>query len=173
MEKNNSHPIVLMADDDPDDFHLVRVALKRSGIRVDLRRVKDGEELMDYLLRREAFAETEDASPRPRLILMDLNMPLKNGWAALSEIKEDPVVSGIPVVIFSNSNDPQDVAACHHLGADGYISKPTSFQSLMDAMHVLAEYWLKEALPTLNKISVSPELQDTGDQRGVPWFVLP
>lgn len=171
MEKEDSHPIVLMADDDPDDYHLVRVAFKKSGIRVDLRRARDGEELMDYLLRQKEFAETNDTS-RPRLILLDLNMPLKNGWEALSEIKKDPVVSGIPVVIFSSSNDPQDVTACHQLGADGYISKPATFESLMDTMHLLADYWLKETLPALKEISASPGNQDTGDQDRVPWFVF-
>jgi CheY-like chemotaxis protein len=171
MEKDDSHPIVLMADDDPDDYHLVRVALKKSGIRVDLRRAKDGEELMNYLLRQKEFVETKDAF-RPRLILLDLNMPLKNGWEALSEIKENPAVSGIPVVIFSSSNDPQDVSACHHLGADGYISKPATFESLMDTVHLLADYWLKDASPALKEIPASPENQDTGDQNRVPWFVF-
>ena len=171
MEKDGSPPIVLMADDDSDDYHLVRVVLNKSGIRVDLRRAKDGEELMNYLLRQKEFVETKDAF-RPRLILMDLNMPLKNGWEALSEIKENPAVSGIPVVIFSSSNDPQDVSACHHLGADGYISKPATFESLMDTVRLLADYWLKEASPALKEIPPSPGDRDTGDQNRVPWFVF-
>ena len=171
MKKDDSHPIVIMADDDTDDYHLVSVGLKKTRIQADLRQVKDGQELMDYLLRQEESAETNDAS-WPRLILLDLNMPIKNGWETLSEIKKNPLVSVIPVVIFSSSKDPQDVDACQSLGADGYISKPASFESLMDMMHILAGYWLKESLSAFNKIPTSPGNQDTGGQIGVPWFVI-
>jgi CheY-like chemotaxis protein len=133
---------ILMADDDPDDFFLVRDAIKESGLPSDFQLVADGEELMDYLYRRGKFMNLENAS-LPCLILLDLNMPRKDGREALSEIKKDPRFRRIPIVVFTTSGSEDDIFCSYELGASSFITKPTSFDELVEVMRKLGDYWLK------------------------------
>ena len=105
---------ILMADDDPDDCLLVSKAFKTSRLCNDLRFVSDGEELMDYLYQRGKYKGTGEA-PRPGLILLDLNMPRKDGREALKEIKGDPALREIPVVVLTTSKDDEDVLKSYNL----------------------------------------------------------
>ncbi len=131
-----------MADDDADDRMLTRDALEESHLANDLRFVADGEELMDYLLHRKQFADPASA-PRPGVILLDLNMPRKDGREALAEIKAEPSLRRIPVVILTTSKAEEDVYRSYDLGANSYITKPVTFDSLVEVMRGLGRYWLE------------------------------
>src|SRR5689334_4766001 len=122
--------VILMADDDDDDRLLAQDALFESHVPSDLRFVRNGEELLDYLFHRGAYAEGVDA-PRPGLILLDLNMPLKDGREALREIKSDPDLRRIPVVVLTTSQADTDVGAIYELGANSFISKPFQFETFV------------------------------------------
>lgn len=138
---------ILMADDDADDRLLARDALDESRVANDLRFVEDGEELMDYLLRRGEYADPA-RSPRPGLILLDLNMPRKDGREALAEIKAHADLRRIPVVVLTTSRQDEDVARSYDLGANSFISKPVTFQGLVETMRALGRYWVEiVALP--------------------------
>jgi CheY-like chemotaxis protein len=104
--------------------------------------VGDGEELMDYLYRRGKFISLEN-TPLPSLILLDLNMPRKNGQEALTEIKKDPDFRRIPIVVFTTSREEKDISCSYELGASSYITKPVTFDALVEVMKALGEYWLK------------------------------
>ena len=112
--------VILMADDDADDRMLAKEALEESRVINDLRFVEDGEALMDYLCRRGKYAD-EDASPRPGLILLDLNMPKKDGREALKEIKDDPELRRIPIVVMTTSQAEEDIFRSYDLGASSFI----------------------------------------------------
>ncbi len=133
---------ILIADDDPDDRMLTRDALEESRLANDLRFVEDGEELMDYLHRRGPFALPE-ASPRPGLILLDLNMPKKDGREALREIKHDPELRQIPIIVLTTSKAEEDICRSYDLGVSSFITKPVTFESLVEIMKVLARYWFE------------------------------
>src|SRR3954470_19676247 len=125
MAKPTRPVTILMADDDPDDRELTREAFEESRVANDLRFVEDGEELLDYLKRRGKFADPA-LSPRPGLILLDLNMPKKDGREALEEIKGDPNLCTIRVVILTTSKAEEDILRSYNLGAASYITKPVT-----------------------------------------------
>jgi two-component system, response regulator len=137
--------VVLMADDDDDDLLLVRDALDQDGLKVDFRTVPDGHELMDYLNNRGKYADPESA-PSPSLILLDLNMPRKDGREVLSEIRSDPRFKSIPIVVLTTSKEEIEIARCYELGSNSYIVKPVSYEELVDTMHALVQYWFKTVL---------------------------
>jgi CheY-like chemotaxis protein len=131
---------ILSAEDDADYRLLTQRALKASRPANDLRFVEDGEELMDYLRRRGRFAEPGSA-PRPGVILLDLNLPKKDGREALEEIKRDPALRTIPVIILTTSNAEEDVIRTYNLGASSYIRKPVNMTTLVDIMSTIGHYW--------------------------------
>lgn len=132
--------VILMAEDDPDDRMLVRDALRESRLLNELHCVQDGEELMEYLEQRGRYSAS---APRPGLILLDLNMPRMDGREALQEIKANPALRRIPVVVLTTSKSEQDVLRSYDLGASSYICKPVTFQSLVDVMRDLGRYWFE------------------------------
>lgn len=143
MTKANGQPIViLMADDDADDRMLTKDALTESRVLNDLRFVEDGEELLDYLKGRGAYADRE-SSPRPGLILLDLNMPKKDGREALKEIKADPELRRIPIVVMTTSKAEEDVYRSYDLGASSFITKPVTFDRLVELMRTMGQYWVE------------------------------
>ena len=129
---------VLMADDDPEDVLLFRDAFKRSGIREELQSVSDGQELVDFL-----HAAHSADKPLPDLILLDLNMPRKDGREALAEIKGDPLLRSIPTIVLTTSSREEDVQRCYELGANSYVRKPSTFDSMVDFARILKKYWLE------------------------------
>jgi CheY-like chemotaxis protein len=131
-----------MADDDADDRLLAKDALTECRLANDLHFVENGEELLDYLKRRGKFAQLAN-SPRPGLILLDLNMPRKDGREALKEIKADPELRTIPVVVLTTSKADTDIGCIYQLGANSFISKPVSFDSLVEVMKVIGRYWFE------------------------------
>ena len=142
MSTPNKPNVILMVDDDEDDRLLARDALAESQIEGQMHFVENGEELLDYLGHRGRFA-TPDSAPRPGLILLDLNMPLKDGREALREIKNDPDLRRIPVVVLTTSKADTDIGAIYELGANSFISKPFQFEALIGVMRTLVHYWFK------------------------------
>ena len=131
-----------MAEDDPEDRLLAKEALAQARLANDIRFVEDGVQLMDYLNHRGRYLEVAD-SPRPGLILLDLNMPKKDGREALREIKVDPQLRGIPVVVLTTSKAEEDIFRTYDLGANSFIVKPVSFQGLVEVMQALRKYWFE------------------------------
>ncbi|HEX9936751.1 MAG TPA: response regulator [Longimicrobium sp.] len=132
--------IILMADDDEDDRLLARDALRESPVPATLRFVEDGGELLEYLRRERRYAPPADA-PTPSLVLLDLNMPRMGGMEALHEIRHDPALRRIPVVVMTTSGQPEDVARSYELGANSFITKPVTFSGLVEVMQSLGDYW--------------------------------
>lgn len=141
--ENRSTPLtILMAEDDADDTFLLAETLKSVGCAGELRSVKDGAELMDYLNRHGKYANPE-LSPLPVLLLLDLNMPRKDGRQALREIKADPDLKKIPVVIWTTSDLPEDKVHCREAGADGYVTKPNNYGGLLKQVKELCRVWFQ------------------------------
>lgn len=147
METADRPITILMADDDADDQLMAREALDEARVKADLVIVQDGEELLDYLNRRGRYRDPA-RSPRPGLILLDLNMPKKDGREALKEIKSDPALRSIPVVVLTTSRADEDVYRTYDLGGNSFVTKPTSFDDLVGIMRTLVKYWFEiAALP--------------------------
>ncbi len=142
MYKSTNPIMILMAEDDPDDRLLTQDAFDECRLTNELRFVEDGEELMDYLLRRGKYADPND-SPRPGLILLDLNMPRKDGREALGEIKSDPDLRRIPVVVLTTSKAEEDVLRSYDLGVNSFIVKPVTFDGLVEVVKALGKYWIQ------------------------------
>ena len=140
---SSAKPItILIADDDADDRLMIRDALEENRLANDVRFVENGEELMAYLLRQEKYSSAEN-SPRPGLILLDLNMPKMDGREALREIKNNPAIRGIPVVVLTTSKAEEDIYRTYHLGVNSFITKPVTFDSLVSITKDLGRYWFE------------------------------
>jgi two-component system response regulator len=142
MTRSGNPITILMADDDPEDRMMTQEAFEESRLANDLRFVENGVELMDYLHRRGKFADPA-SSPRPGLILLDLNMPKKDGREALQEIKSDPKLKNIRVVVMTTSKAEEDILRTYDLGAASYVTKPVTFSALVDVIQTLGKYWLE------------------------------
>jgi two-component system, response regulator len=136
---NRKH-FILIAEDDEDDYILVRDAFMEFCVNTDIYWVKDGEELMDYLLHRGQYSNAEEY-PRPGIILLDLNMPKTDGREALKQIKEADGLATIPIVALTTSNSDEDVAYTYRLGINSYIRKPSGYGEFVDVMKVFNKYW--------------------------------
>ena len=141
---------ILLADDDEEDRAMTEEALKESRLANDVRFVADGEELTDYLFRRGRYADPDQA-PLPGLILLDLNMPKKDGREVLIELKSDPQLRQIPIVVLTTSKTEEDIVRSYALGVNSFITKPVTFEGLVEAMTVFTQYWFEiVALPSRN-----------------------
>jgi len=138
----NDRLVILMADDDEDDCLLAKKALEESNIAAQLRFVKDGEELMDYLCCKGDYFD-EKERPKPDIILLDLNMPKMNGLEALKTIKAEPMLCHIPVIMLTTSKSGHDICNCYTLGANSFITKPASFKGLVETMEIIEKYWFE------------------------------
>lgn len=130
---------ILIADDDEDDVQLTRECFLENKLAVDLNEVEDGQYLIEHLRR---IKETK-SNTLPQLILLDLNMPRKNGLEALKELKEDTMLCRIPVVIFSTSKAPADIEKAYELGASCFVDKPNSVEEWCDKMGKLGKFWIE------------------------------
>jgi len=142
MSSQTKPVTILMAEDDDEDFMLTADALHEARVLNTLYRVKDGEELMEYLLLKGKYASRTEA-PLPSLILLDLNMPRKDGREALKEIENHPALRKIPVVVLTTSEAKEDISQCYEIGANSYITKPVSFEGLVKALKALGQYWFE------------------------------
>ena len=145
---NRKSVTILLAEDDHDDRYLIGEALDESGVDSQLFIVENGEMLLDYLGGRGDYADRE-AYPLPDLILLDLNMPFMDGREALAELKKDPALKRIPVIVLTTSQADDDVQETYGLGITGFITKPMTFSGLVDVMKNVGNYWFQSVtLPT-------------------------
>lgn len=140
MGERDKTLIIVIADDDPDDRLLAREALNEGELPSVLHFVEDGEELMDFLRRRGKYGNGTKA-PRPDLILLDLNMPKKDGREVILEVKSDPALRRIPIVVLTTSKAEEDVLRSYDLGVNSFIVKPVTFEELVDVMKTVNKYW--------------------------------
>jgi CheY-like chemotaxis protein len=138
----SSRPIILVADDDPDDQEMIQKAVAKTQRLIELHAVGDGEQLLDFLHHRERFAPPA-LSPRPGIILLDLNMPKMDGREALIEIKKDASLRRIPVIVMTTSNAGRDISRAYDLGSSSFIKKPVTLAALVHVMTVLGQYWFE------------------------------
>ncbi len=147
---------ILVADDDPDDRMFIKDAIEEVRLANDLVMVNDGVELMDFLERRGDY-EKLNGDPLPGMILLDLNMPRKDGREALEEIKNNPELKRIPVVVLTTSKAEEDIMRTYDLGVNSFICKPVTFEKLVDVMKTVTNYWLQIVqLPRESDLTVSP-----------------
>jgi CheY-like chemotaxis protein len=144
MNTNKNQMTVLLVDDDPDDRFLIQEAVSEAGLQIMLEQAQDGQELIDYLCHQGKYTNGR-AGPRPDLILLDLNMPRKDGREALAEIKANEKLQMIPIVVLTTSSSPDDIRQAYCLGVSSYLTKPVSFDGLVEMMKVLGEYWFNIA----------------------------
>ncbi|MBI3600176.1 MAG: response regulator [Nitrospinae bacterium] len=142
MKEKGKPIVILLAEDDEDDYILIRDALVESRVINDLHWVKDGEELMDYLLHRGQF-EDANKSPMPGLVLLDLNMPKKDGREALEEIKANQRLRHIPVVVLTTSKAEEDILRSYDIGANSFVRKPVNFSQFVEMVRILGKYWFE------------------------------
>lgn len=142
MKYDPQPAVILMAEDDADDRLLVKEAFQESHVANNLHFVGDGVELLDYLRRQGTYVDS-DHFPAPDLILLDLNMPRKDGREALEEMKADPHLRHVPVVVLTTSKAEEDVLRSYDIGAAGYITKPVTFAGLVEAVAGLSDYWVQ------------------------------
>jgi CheY-like chemotaxis protein len=131
-----------MADDDEEDCELTLQALQDAHLTNDMRFVHDGQALVDYL-HRARRGEDPVSTPWPGIILLDLNMPKKDGREALAEIRSDAVLRRIPIVVLTTSSDEEDVLRTYNLGVSSFITKPVTFNGLVEVMQVWKRYWFE------------------------------
>jgi CheY-like chemotaxis protein len=131
--------LILIAEDDADDRFLLQAAFEENGFKDKLKFVENGVEVMNYL---NNLKGEHIANQLPRFILLDLNMPKKDGREVLMELKQHPELKKIPVVIFSTTNSEYEMRRCYELGANSYITKPNNFESLIKTVAALRSYWM-------------------------------
>jgi len=141
MRETPSQPILLV-EDSPEDYEATERAFRRSGLKNPIHRCADGDEALDYLYRRGAYADPARA-PRPGIILLDLNLPGTDGREVLETVKGDGVLKQIPVIVLTTSADARDVEACYLAGANSYIQKPVDLPGFMKAIERLHDYWFE------------------------------
>jgi len=139
--KNNQFTI-LLADDDEEDRMLTEEAMEETDLKCQLQFVEDGEQAMEYLLNEGAF-KNKTKFPLPHLILLDLNMPKKDGREVLAELKQHPTLKSIPVIALTTSSSPEDIALMYGLGVNSYITKPVSFSDMVKTINSLKQFWFE------------------------------
>lgn len=140
---------ILVADDDSEDRQMIKEVFEENKLGSNLHFVEDGEELMDFLKHTGKYAEKGPSSSLD-LILLDLNMPKKDGREALQEIKSDPKLKSIPVIVLTTSNIKADILKTYNLGVNCFISKPSSYSELIEVTKSIVKYWFEIArLPTI------------------------
>jgi CheY-like chemotaxis protein len=140
--RNFTSIVILVADDDAEDRMLVKDALDESRLANQVHFVEDGEELMDYLRNQGKYSD-KTKYPSPGLILLDLNMPRKDGREAVKEIKSDPNLRVIPIVVLTTSKAEEDILKTYDLGVSSFITKPVTFSSMVEIMRTLGKYWFE------------------------------
>jgi two-component system response regulator len=139
MMLEGPHQPILLVEDSPEDCETTERAFRRSGLKNPIHHCADGDEALDFLLRRGKHAE----APRPGVVLLDLNLPGTDGREVLTEIKSHPDLKQIPVIVLTTSSDDRDVSACYKAGANSYIQKPVDLEGFMRAIERLNDYWFE------------------------------
>lgn len=142
MDSHKSPITILLAEDDEDDYRILKKAFAHARLLNEIKRVKNGEELLDYLLLRGDYTDP-NACPKPGLILLDLNMPKKDGREALKELRESPALDYIPVVVLTTSKAEEDIMRSYKSGANSFIRKPVKFETLIEIVQGIGKYWFE------------------------------
>jgi CheY-like chemotaxis protein len=137
--------VFLLVEDNPADIQIMQRALRHSALPVELRVVRDGQEVVDYLLRQGLYAGDPDWRA-PDLVLLDLNLPRLNGREVLQRIRNTPPCCTVPVVVLTTSRRPEDVQEMYAAGANTYIEKPQDFAQFVEVVRTIHHYWLDTAL---------------------------
>lgn len=133
---------ILMVEDSPEDFESTTRAFSKAGLANPIYHCEDGDDALDYLYQRGDYSNPASA-PRPNMILLDLNLPGTDGREVLAEIKKDPKLSSIPVIVLTTSSDERDIEACYRAGANSYIQKPVDLEGFFRAIEILRDYWFE------------------------------
>lgn len=141
MTVRSEQPILLV-EDSPEDYEVTVRAFKKASLANPVYRCQDGEEALDFLYQRGAYTDPGRA-PRPGLILLDLNLPGTDGRQVLAQIKGEPRLRSIPVVVLTTSADERDIESCYRAGANSYMQKPVSLESFLRAIQLLKNYWFE------------------------------
>jgi CheY-like chemotaxis protein len=136
---------ILIVEDSDDDFATTLRAFKKAGLSNPVQRCITGDHALDYLFQRNHYADPITA-PRPGIILLDLNLPGTDGRAVLQQVKADPVLRAIPLIVLTTSSAGDDIDHCYRAGANTYIQKPVNMQGFIDAILRLKEYWFEVAV---------------------------
>ncbi len=142
VEERRKEYFILCVEDSPEDLETIKRAFKKVGLINPLVHFEDGDEALDYLFRKGNYTDPEK-SPRPNIILLDLNLPGTDGFEILAEVKNDEVLKKIPVIVLTTSSDNRDIEKCFQAGANSYIVKPVSFDGFVEAIKKLKDYWFK------------------------------
>ena len=137
--------IILLVEDSAEDFETTKRAFRKSGLRNSIVRCTDGDDALDYLYQREAYAPPAKAE-RPSVILLDLNLPGTDGREVLAVVKHDADLKSIPVIVLTTSSDERDIATCYEMGANSYVQKPVDLPGFFEAIQRLKDYWLEVAI---------------------------
>ncbi len=151
MKNINPNHLILIVEDSDIDYETTIRAFKKSSMANPVQRCEDGEEALDYLYHRNQFSD-KDKSPRPDLILLDLNLPGTDGREVLEEIKKDPKLKTIPVIVLTTSSDDKDIEKCYQAGANSYIHKPVDLQGFFEAIQRLKDFWFEVAILPKNEV---------------------
>jgi two-component system response regulator len=136
------HQPILLVEDSPEDVEATVRALRRAGLANPIHHCQDGEEALDYLLRRRAYQEPSSA-PRPGVVLLDLNLPGTDGREVLAQVKTDNDLKKIPIIVLTTSSDERDIERCYAAGANSYVKKPVDIGGFMAAIQRLTDYWFE------------------------------
>lgn len=136
---------IMVVEDSPEDFEATLRGLRKAGLKNPVIHCEDGDEALDYLHRRGQYAVPE-SSPRPSVILLDLNLPGTDGREVLEDVKQDASLRSIPVIVLTTSDDERDVEACYRAGANSFVKKPVNLEGFLDAIAQLKDYWLEIAI---------------------------
>ncbi len=142
LETGTESKTILIVEDNPEDYETTCRAFKKSGLSNPLAWCSDGDSALDYLYRRGEYQDPGSAA-RPSIIMLDLNLPGTDGYEVLSEIKQDPDLKTIPVIVLTTSTDPRDIEGCYQAGANSYVHKPVNLQGFIDAIERLKNYWFE------------------------------
>jgi CheY-like chemotaxis protein len=137
--------VILLVEDNPADQELIRRAMEKATIRKELRIVGDGEEALDYLFRRGKY-QAPASSPRPDLLLLDLNLPRVNGYQVLEEIRADSKLRPMPVLVLTTSRQEKDIIRSYELGCNSFITKPVDLDQLARFVQAIEKYWFEIAV---------------------------
>ncbi|WNM56495.1 response regulator [Candidatus Nitrospira allomarina] len=139
---NTPNQPILLVEDSPEDYEVATRSLRAAGLKNPIQRCSDGDEALDYLYRRGIYQDPHTSLP-PGIILLDLNMPGTDGREVLQEIKQDPQLKLIPIIVLSTSADERDIQDCYAMGANSYVPKPLNFEGFLQAMTRLKDFWFE------------------------------
>jgi CheY-like chemotaxis protein len=149
MSSRNPGPLLVIEDGD-EDFDMLQLTFRRSGVTNPLFRCVDGDEALDFLRGQGPFAEHPESAPPPSLIVLDLNLPGTDGREVLQALRGDPRTKHIPVMVLSTSNNPRDIELCYRMGANAYAIKPIGLEKLEHLVELMRQFWLEAMeLPTV------------------------